>query len=368
MSEGNGSIGSMGAVVTASVHETSVAAVAAQAKATVEARYIVAQGRPRDWDQARVRILAECKRPRFAEVARYAKPIGGSRVEGPSIRFAEAALRCMGNVDISTPTTYDDDDKRIIRVSVTDLETNATYSSDITMQKTVERRQVKPGQQVIGERLNSTGQKVFIVRATEDDLLTKQAALVSKAIRTNGLRILPGDIVEEAMDMVLSTLRDRDARDPNEARKRIIDAFSSVGVTPAQLRTYLEHEIEHCVPAELADLRAVYAAIRDGETTWADVLRQSEDGDGKRPVTERGISTLDERDVKKAVDAAEKRAAKVGDGVCAADVLRTLLGERPLSDVPKSDLPALMIAISKWEPPVGEATAAGTAETQTAIA
>ena len=368
MHEGNGSIGSMGAVVTASVHETSVAAVAAQAKATVEARYIVAQGRPRDWDQARVRILNECKRPRFAEVARYAKPVGNSRVEGPSIRFAEAALRCMGNVDIQTPTTYDDDEKRIIRVSVTDLETNATYSSDITMAKTVERRQVKQGQNVLGERLNSTGQKVFIVRATEDDLLTKQAALVSKAIRTNGLRILPGDIVEEAMDMVLSTLRDRDARDPNEARKRIIDAFSSVGVTPAQLRVYLEHEIEHCVPAELADLRAIYAAIRDGETTWAEVVRQREDGDGKKPVADRSTSTLDERDTKKVREAAAKRAEKLGDGIAPEDVLRTLLGDRPIADVAKSDLPALLIAISKWEPPVGEADQQDAAETQTAVA
>jgi hypothetical protein len=40
----------------------------------------------------------ECDRPRFAEVARYSKPQGSTKVTGPSIRFVEAALRCLGNI------------------------------------------------------------------------------------------------------------------------------------------------------------------------------------------------------------------------------------------------------------------------------
>nr|NIU03565.1 hypothetical protein [Gammaproteobacteria bacterium]NIV50929.1 hypothetical protein [Gammaproteobacteria bacterium]NIX84839.1 hypothetical protein [Gammaproteobacteria bacterium] len=100
--------------------ETASTAVAAQAAASVQARYVMALQRPRNIDQVRVDLLKECKRPGFARVAMYHKPIGKG-VTGPSIRFAEAAMRCMGNLMPEVATLYDDHDKRILRVSVTDL-------------------------------------------------------------------------------------------------------------------------------------------------------------------------------------------------------------------------------------------------------
>ncbi len=251
--------------------ETASTAVAAQARAIVESRYIVAMKRPRDLDDVRVRLLRECRRPGFAEVARYRKPIGKG-VEGPSIRFAEAALRALGNVTPETITVYDDQTKRILRVSVTDLESNVTYSSDIVVEKTVERRALKEGQQPISQRRNSLGQITFLVQATEDDLLNKQNALVSKALRTNALRLLPGDILEECMDVVEATVRDRAAKDPDGERKRIVDAFSGLGVNPSDLKAYLGHDLGHSSPAEVGELRALFSAIKDGEGTWQDAL------------------------------------------------------------------------------------------------
>ncbi|HYG12344.1 MAG TPA: hypothetical protein VD835_20545, partial [Pyrinomonadaceae bacterium] len=100
-------------------NETSTTALAAQAKAQIEARYIVAMQRPRDMDTVRTKLLKECSRPGFAKVARYSKPVGGSKIEGPSIRFAEAALRCMGNVVPESFVVWDDEEKRVVRVSVT---------------------------------------------------------------------------------------------------------------------------------------------------------------------------------------------------------------------------------------------------------
>ena len=69
--------------------DTAATAVAAQAKALVEARYIMALRRPRDMDVVREKMLKECMRPSFAAVARYVKPIGQDRAKwrpGPSIR------------------------------------------------------------------------------------------------------------------------------------------------------------------------------------------------------------------------------------------------------------------------------------------
>lgn len=253
-------------------NETSSTAVAAQARAQIEARYIVAMKNPRDWDQVRFRLLKECSRPGFAEVARYSKPVGGSKIEGPSIRFAEAALRCMTNISPSSVVIWDDEDKRIIRVSVTDIESNLTYEQDVVIAKTVERNRLQDGQQALSSRTNSRNQIVYTVRATEDDLLNKQAAQVSKALRTQALRLLPGDILEECMDTVLETQEKRDKADPDAAKKKILDAFAKIGVTPKQLGEYLGHDTSQIVEAELKDLRAVFAAIQQGEATWQEVL------------------------------------------------------------------------------------------------
>jgi hypothetical protein len=260
-------------ITKGAAHETAISAAAAQAQAVVQSRYIMAYQRPRDIDEARVKLLKACQRPRFAETAIYSKPVGGQRIEGPSIRFAEEAARALGNIDIQTPVLYDDFEKRIIGVRVTDLESNTNYSSDVTVQKTVERKKVKEGQSVLGSRLNSYGDAVYLVEATDDDLLNKQNALVSKAIRTGILRVLPSDIREEALDAARETMEKGDTVDPDAARKKLASAFSAIGVPPGELKKYLGHELSTCSPSELADLRKVYASIKDGEASWAEHLR-----------------------------------------------------------------------------------------------
>jgi hypothetical protein len=277
-----------GAVTSSALAETASSAVAAQATAAVQARYVMALKKPRDWDDVRVSLLKECKRPRFAEVARYLKPVGRG-VTGPSIRFAEAALRCMTNVLPETATIFDNREKRILRQSVTDLESNVTYSLDITIEKTVERSSLRDGQTPMAVRTNSFGKKVFIVEATEDDLLNKQNALVSKALRQNALRLLPGDILDECMDAIVDTQEKQDKADPDAARKKLVDAFVSMGVKPSDLKLYLGHELASASPAEIGELRAVYAAIRDGEGNWKDALaikqKGAADGSDTKPKT-----------------------------------------------------------------------------------
>lgn len=255
--------------------ETAAQAVAAREKAAVEARYIIAVQRPRNTEQFRVKLLEECKRPGFAEVARYSKPQGQSRVEGPSIRFVEAALRYFRNVDVSTTTVFDNADVRIIRVVVTDMEGNLGYASEVQVQKTVERKNGK-GREVLGERVNSYGDKVYIVVATDDEILVKQAALISKSIRTLGLRLLPGDVVEEAQKLVVQTVSKGVVDDPKAALHRLIDAFAELKVMPEDLTAYAGKPLDRLQPKDITELRSIFAAIRDGETTWDEVMAEKD--------------------------------------------------------------------------------------------
>lgn len=248
--------------------ETAAISAAAAARAEVESRFIVAMQRPRDLLSVHARIVRECRRTGFAEVARYKLPRGGKTIEGASIRFAEAAARNMGNLDIRTMVISDTETRQIVKAIVTDLETNATYSDDLVIEKFVERSFVKEGQRVLGERINSAGKKAYLVDATEADIRTKRAAEISKAIRTLILRVVPGDIVDDAMDQVVKTLRKNAEEDPDREKKRILGAFLDIGIKPEQLAEYLGHPIDSATSTELVDLVAIGRSLKEGQTTW----------------------------------------------------------------------------------------------------
>lgn len=254
------------------VRQTAAIAVAEKAKAEVQARYIMALQRPRDIDAVRTAVLRDCKRPGFAATARYSVPRAGKSIVGPSIRFAEAILRSMGNIDSSHAVTHDDAEQRIIRVQVTDLEANLTFADDIVISKTVERSALRSGQTPISSRTNSAGVTTYLVSATEDDVRNKQASAISKSLRGLALRLLPADILEEAMSQVVATTRDADAKDPDAARKRLVDAFADISVSPADLREFLGVEIGKASPTDIQELRGVYQAIREGATSWREAL------------------------------------------------------------------------------------------------
>ncbi|TAL46312.1 MAG: hypothetical protein EPN91_00505 [Salinibacterium sp.] len=272
---------SFGTVERRQVVETASAAAAAQAQAAVQARYVMAMQRTRDFERVRVGLMKDCRRPSFAAVARFQKPVGRQKndkgqwedkhVEGWSIRFAEAALRHWGNTLIDTSVMYDDATKRIVRATATDLETNTTYLKDVTILKQVERSNSKY-RTVLSERVNTRGDKVYVVEATEDEMFNKESALISKSIRQNGLRLIPGDLLDECLDVVLKTLADADAADPDAAKRKIIDGFAALGVGPEQLEAYLGHKLDLIVPAELSNLRGIYTAIRDNEATWLEIM------------------------------------------------------------------------------------------------
>lgn len=268
-------------------------AAAESVKALVQARFIMAMQKPRDFDQARDAILTACKRPAFAEKAEFSVKRGSkynqatrqwedNMVKGPSIRFAELALREWRNCSSEIQVVYEDADTKRIRVMVLDLETNAAFTKEIAIKKIVERKKADD-REVLGERTNSDGKKVFLVRATEDEIQNKENAMISKVIRNEGLRLIPADIIEEGMDMARETLRNRDAADPDGAKKKILDAFSSLGIKPAELKKFLGHGTDILSPKETEDLRGIYRAIKDGEATWAEYVEPKEEGGDKPP-------------------------------------------------------------------------------------
>lgn len=253
--------------------ETAMTAMAAHAEAMIKARCSMALARPRDLMVVRTRLLKECSRPGFADEAIYRKPVGEG-IEGPSIRLAEAAMRAMGNMEASTEVIYDDAKKRIVRVTATDYEANISHHKDVTVPKTMERTTPKPGQVVLKSRMNSKGKPTYLVEAeTDDDILNAENALASKAMRVCILRIIPGDILAEALREAYATLEKKIKEDPDEALKAMCDAYEiDLGISAEQLREYLGHPIDRTTIAEISSMKKLYTAIKEGETTWTEVM------------------------------------------------------------------------------------------------
>lgn len=279
--------------------ETASTALAAQAKAAVEAGFIIAMRNRRDIDQVRTLLLKACERPAFARGAMYKKPVGkqyndetgeweNKYAEDLSIRFAEEAVRLMGNIRCDSSAIYDDPKKKIVRFTTVDMETNALWSKDVTIEKTTERSKLKKGQQSLGQRINSYGDVVFLVEATPDDVAKKEGAEASKSWRDQVLKLVPADIKEESRAAVRATNADKTAKDPEGERKRILDAFSDIGVQPLRLKEYLGHELDTLSPKEIESLRGIWAAINDGDTTWYAVMDEKRETDAANASGQKG--------------------------------------------------------------------------------
>ena len=278
-------------------YEVATAAAVAAARAEHEGRIVVAQKSRRDEDQATQDIMRMCKKPAFAGLARYQRPQGKRKnpetgqlepffIEGLSIRFVEMALQYWGNMFAISRITYEDNERAMLNVTVSDLQRNSTYSTDAMVEKLVERREVKTGRTVLGMRENSYGDKVYLVRATPEEFRNVIGAERSKLIRDNGLRLLPRDVQDEARALIEKTVNDETAKDPDGMKKKVLGQFAVLGVSASMLKEYLEQPIETLSIKGLQELAVLHTGLKDGEFSWADVMRvKREPAEGEAPAT-----------------------------------------------------------------------------------
>lgn len=250
--------------------ETAATATAERERAAIQALFVMAERRPRDWDRVRVALLKDAARFSFADNAIWEIPRGGETVSGPSVRLAEAALRAMGNVYITTQVTYETEVERKVVITVIDVERVIQFSKEIAFSKTVEKKQLPKGfdGEPLAVRTNSYGKKVYILPCTDAELLEKTNREVSKALRTEAFRILPGDILDEVFEACKATVEKGVTADPDAAKKKLVDSFAKLNVMPDDLAKFLGHPISQVSPAELNRLRGVFQAISQGQTTW----------------------------------------------------------------------------------------------------
>lgn len=264
--------------------EQNVSMVQQLATAQIQSRYMMAARFPRNIDQVRQEMLKECQRPSFctpdeskngSSIAIYRVPRAKTNIEGVTIRFAEMSARSYRNLGIEVQGIGEDQGMKRYQVVCTDYETNLFFTEMVDVPKSIERSYAKDTDVVLSQRTNSYGKPVFTVIGTDDDLAMKRNALISKATRNLIMKHIPGWLVEECVDRIRETVRTKDAADPDAAKRKLYDAFANIGVTAAQLTEYLGHG-NPLSPAELEDLRGYYSGVKEGYTTWKEVVEAKE--------------------------------------------------------------------------------------------
>lgn len=218
----------------------------------VQAAMVAAKRFPRDETAAINRIKATCQRPTLAAQAVYRYPRGGQSVSGPSIRLAEALAQNWGNIDTGIVELENSRGTSTMMAYAWDLETNTRVTKIFTVEH---KRDTKQGSKALTD-----GRDIY--EATANFGARRQRACI--------LSIVPGDVVDMAVEECKATVASADKRPIDEILNELIKAFKDIKVTKEQLEKYFDKQLTVMTKEDLVDLRAVYKAIKDGQSKAED--------------------------------------------------------------------------------------------------
>lgn len=252
------------ALATAPVAARPTTALAAtdqqRAIAEVQAALIIARANPRDIIHALDLIQQDCMRPGLAERALYNYARGGTDISGPSIRLAECIAQRWGNIQYGIRELEQRSGESVIQAYAWDVETNTRRETTFTVPHV---RDTKRGR----------------VRLEEArDIYEMTANMGARRVRACILGIIPGDIVDAAVQQVNKTLHTRAEVTP-ERLQSLVEKFAAYGVTKQQIETRIQRRLEAMTPALMVSLGNVYNSLRDGMSSpgdWFDMASAEE--------------------------------------------------------------------------------------------
>lgn len=250
------------------INAGSVAIESERAIAEAQAKMVIAKRFPRDEATAFSKAMQACQRKTLADSAFYSYPRGGEVISGPSIRLAEELARCWGNIEYGIRELSRKDGVSEMQAFAIDLESNIHSVQNFTVRHIRDRR--GGGKELTDER----------------DIYELTANMGGRRLRARILAVLPPDLKDAAVAQCRATIANDGAGEMPVADrvKRMVLAFSKIGVSDELLAKRLGHKLDTTTPDELADLHGIYTSLKDGVTKIADWFgdgEQEEGGDQK---------------------------------------------------------------------------------------
>lgn len=263
--------------------QNNYAVEASRAMEEIKGKMFLAKQFPRDTAAAMNRILSECKRVSLAEQAEYEFPRGETKVTGPSIRFAEMVARHWGNLIYGTTELEQKNGESIAKAFAWDLETNSSQEITFTVKHS---RDTKRGP---------------IALKDSRDIYEMVANQGARRRRACILALIPGDVIDEALEACRETLKGNvsNGKSAEEVRAELLAAFQEYGITQEQLEAKIGYKLEAFTPNNIVSLRRLYIAIRDGMVT---------------PAAAFGLETADQTPSEEETSALDELNAKLAKG------------------------------------------------------
>lgn len=222
----------------------------------VQAAMIVAKKFPRDEAHAYDRIMRSCSRQGLAEQAEYTYPRGGEKINGPSIRLAESIAQNWGNIDYGIIELENSKGQSDMMAYAWDLETNTRVTKVFSVKH---RRDTKSG----GYDLKDSR-----------DIYEATANFGSRRVRACILGIIPGDVIEAAVNKCRETIKGAHKTPIEDRFKKMIAQFEQdFMVSQAMIEEYLGCNIKGINENDLIRMSGVFRSLRDGMSSPRDYFK-----------------------------------------------------------------------------------------------
>lgn len=212
----------------------------------VKGQIFMAKSYPRNYFEAEKRILDACRRPSLATTATYAYKRGSSKVEGPSIRLAEVLAQNWGNLSYGIQELEQRDGESVAKAFCWDLETNVRQEKIFT---------VKHVRSARGSLTKLTEPRDIYERVASDG---------ARRLRACILGVIPGDVVEMAVDQCRLTLA---GQSDKPLKDRISGALShfkeNYGVTQEMIEEHFGYSASSFSEFDLAQLTSIRNSLKD---------------------------------------------------------------------------------------------------------
>lgn len=226
--------------------QTLLGATASRDMQEVQAEIFLARQFPRDIDAVFTSLEQACRRYNLAERAMYAYPRAGEQVTGPSIRLAEAIAQTYGNCTFGIRELSQEEGRSVVQAYARDMETNVRQEKIFTV---AHKR-----------KANNTIYSLTDPR----DIYEHTANHGARRLRACILGIIPGYIVDQAVEWCEETLKRGGGKPLSDRIEKMRKAFGDLGVTPPMIEQRLGHRLSETTDDELVDLQKVYRSIKDG--------------------------------------------------------------------------------------------------------
>jgi hypothetical protein len=194
----------------------------------------------------------------------YTLPRGGKTVQGPSVRMAEIALSCYGNVKAGTrilSVHTGDNPHAVVQAVVHDLEKNVAYS--------VEKRR-----RIVGKK--SKGGV-----PDEDDINLAVNAGSAIAFRDAVFKVVPGALTKSVTDAAMKVAVG-DVKSLAKKRDQVLGRLKQMGATEARILSALGlAKVEEIDADKLGELIGIGTALKDGSITIEEAFPNIATADAK---------------------------------------------------------------------------------------